>query len=170
MWRALRVPASAAVAGSLVHHAQSEASAPEGGDRFQQLPPDLASQQFRPTTPYPGWDHNWDYCELSTAEVATRLSHESPVVDFEAAIHRLYAEHTDRSKEKVDELISKTLKSGSDDLPSLYKRAFTAHANGGAVTRHIILVRHGQYEEQRSLARRLRAEDRDTFGLPVRRI
>ena len=47
VWRTLRLPASAAVAvGSLNYHAQSEASEPEGVNRFQQLPPDLASQQF----------------------------------------------------------------------------------------------------------------------------
>jgi hypothetical protein len=46
-----------------------------------------------------------------------------------------------------------------DDLPSLYKRAYLDHAYGGAVTRHILLVRHGQYDEQRSLARTLSRPD-----------
>ena len=48
----------------------------------------------------------------------------------------------------------------------MYRRAYLQHAYGGAVTRHIILVRHGQYEEQRELYRPLAKADRD-FGMPM---
>jgi len=131
-------------------------------NRFDQLPPSLAMQGFQPATPYPGWDNNWDYCDLDQKAIAKRLSHEWPISDYPMAIHKLYAEHSDRSSEKVD----KTIEANKDDLPGLYKRAFLQHAYGGASTRHIILVRHGQYEEQKALSKKLHSENPHHFGLP----
>lgn len=135
--------------------------------RFQDLPPEYESQRFVPAAPYPAWDSNWDYCELTVKEVAHALKHEYPVLDYADAIRKLYAEHTDRSADRVEKLIRNT---PADELPSLYKRAYLDHAYGGAVTRHIILVRHGQYDEQSGLARTLSrpdgVRDRD-FGAPA---
>ena len=128
---------------------------------LQELPAFAA--QSRPTAPYPAWDDNWDHCELRPQDVAKRLGHEWSTPDSHVkAIHRLYAEHTDKDRAKVDAVI----KDHEDDLPSLYKRAYLRYAHGGAVTRHIILVRHGQYDEQRALSKRLHAVDPDGFGRP----
>ena len=127
----------------------------------QELPASVA--QSRPAAPYPAWNDNWDNCELRPHDVAKRLGHEwSTPESHVKAVHRLYAEHTDKDRAKVDAII----KDHADDLPSLYKRAYLRYAHGGAVTRHIILVRHGQYEEQRSLSKRLHAENPDGFGRP----
>ena len=130
--------------------------------RFEELPSSLASQRYEPNVAYPGWDTNWDYCDLPLREVAKRLGHSWPITDYAAAVRKLYLEHTDKPTAKVDELIA----ANRDALPQLYKKAFAQVAYGGGVTRHIILVRHGQYEEQRSLARRLHAENPHKFGLP----
>ena len=154
-----RAPIGAAVTAAALHRL---AHAEELPSRFQQLPESLSMQAFRPTVPYPGWDDNWDYCNPSQREVAKRLNHEWPITDYPAAIHKLYADHTELSPRAVDKLIE----ANKDDLPDLYKRAFVKYAHGGAVTRHIILVRHGQYEEQRALSKRLHAENPHHFGLP----
>ena len=123
---------------------------------LQELPAFVA--QSHPTAPYGAWDDNWDHCELRPQDVAKRLGHEwSTPESHVKAIHRLYAEHTDKDRAKVDAVI----KDHEDDLPSLYKRAYLRYAHGGAVTRHIILVRHGQYDEQRALSKRLHAIDPD---------
>ena len=128
---------------------------------LQELPAFVA--QSHPTAPYGAWDDNWDHCELRPQDVAKRLGHEwSTPESHVKAIHRLYAEHTDKDRAKVDAVI----KDHEDDLPSLYKRAYLRYAHGGAVTRHIILVRHGQYDEQRALSKRLHAIDPDGFGRP----
>lgn len=157
--RALRLPAGAVAASVALHHHRLSHAAPSRG---QELPAEFAAQGHSPSVHLPGWDNNWDHCDLRPQDVANRLSHEWPIADWPTAIHKLYAEHTDKSPVKVEEII----KANMDDLPALYKRAFLRYAFGGAVTRHIILVRHGQYEEQSSLAKRLRAEDPDGFGRP----
>ena len=158
--RAARLPvAGAAFIGSC---AQVHRVCRAEESRFQELPESLASQRFVPAVPYPGWDDNWDWCDISVKEVAKRLGQSWPITDYETAIHKLYAEHSDKPPGKVDELI----RANKGDLPMLFKRAFLQYAYGGGVTRHIILVRHGQYEEQRSLARRLHSENPHTFGLP----
>eukprot|EP00967_Tisochrysis_lutea_P133426 scaffold234224_cov34-Tisochrysis_lutea.AAC.1 len=131
-------------------------SSVEPKPRFQDLPAEYEAQRFVPAAPYPAWDSNWDYCEISVKEVAKALKHEYPVKDYAEAIRKLYAEHTDRPAERVERLISRTPK---EELPSLYKRAYLEYAYGGAVTRHIILVRHGQYNEQRELSRTLSRPD-----------
>eukprot|EP00930_Biecheleria_cincta_P028125 TRINITY_DN1960_c4_g1_i1.p1 TRINITY_DN1960_c4_g1~~TRINITY_DN1960_c4_g1_i1.p1 ORF type:complete len:412 (-),score=35.21 TRINITY_DN1960_c4_g1_i1:89-1261(-) len=157
MFRAIRLPATPILAASAHRFCFAE----ERKNRFQQLPTSLASQRFEPAVPYPGWDDNWDYLDLRPRDVAKRLSHPWPIADYPDAIHKLYAAHTDKSAAKVDEIIS----ANQDDLPSLYKKAFTQYAWGGAVTRHIILVRHGQYDEQHALSKRLHAETK-RWGLP----
>ena len=43
-------------------------------------------------------------------------------------------------------------------LPKLYRQSYAKHAWGGASVRYIVLVRHGQYEEQRALQKELEAE------------
>ena len=154
-----RAPLGAAVGAAALHRL---AHAEELPSRFQQLPEALSMQAFTPAVPYPGWDDNWDYCDPSQRDVAKRLGHAWPVTDYPAAIHKLYADHAEVSPRAVDRLIE----ANKDDLPDLYKRAFVKYAYGGAVTRHIILVRHGQYEEQRALSKRLHAENPHHFGLP----
>ena len=98
----------------------------------------------------PDWDWNWDYRELSAKDIAKHLGHEWPI-DYPTAIRKLYAEHSNQGADAVDKLIEQS----RDDLPALYRRAYREHAFGGAKVRHIILVRHGQYEEQRQLSKRL---------------
>lgn len=134
----------------------------EPPNRFQELPTSLAMQAFKPAVPYPGWDDNWDYCDIGPKKVAKSLGHDWPVQDYAEVVRKLYAEHTEKSVSTVDKIIEKN----KDDLPGLYKRAFLQYAYGGGVTRHIILVRHGQYDEQRALAKKLHAESPHRFGLP----
>jgi len=102
----------------------------------------------------PDWDWNWDYRELSAKDIAKHLGHEWPL-DYPTAIRKLYAEHSNQGADAVDKLIEQS----RDDLPALYRRAYREHAFGGAKVRHIILVRHGQYEEQRQLSKRLDEAD-----------
>ena len=102
----------------------------------------------------PDWDWNWDYRELSAKDIAKHLGHEWPI-DYPTAIRKLYAEHSNQGADAVDKLIEQS----RDDLPALYRRAYREHAFGGAKVRHIILVRHGQYEEQRQLSKRLDEAD-----------
>ena len=155
------VAASASFALHRTSHAKARQEEPPSG--WQELPASVS--QARPAAPYPSWDDNWDHCELLPRDVAKRLGHEWSTTESEShvkAIHRLYAEHTDTDRAKVDAII----KEHGEDLPGLYKRAYLRYAHGGAVTRHIILVRHGQYDEQRSLSKRLHAENPDGFGRP----
>ena len=70
----------------------------------------------------------------------------------------------DKKPEAVDKIIADVEQRGVA-LSALYRRAYVEHAFGGGVTRHLILVRHGQYDEQRDLARPLEKE-RD-FGMPL---
>jgi len=159
-----RAAAAATCTGLAVHYSCSSCESKK--PRFQDLPPEYEMQRFVPAAPYPAWDSNWDYCELTVKEVARALKHAYPVEDYAGAIRKLYAEHTDRSAERVEKLLAAT---PVDELPSLYKRAYLEHAHGGAVTRHVILIRHGQYSEQRALSRTLSrpdgVPDRD-FGMP----
>ena len=46
----------------------------------------------------------------------------------------------------------------SDDLPKLYRQSYAKHAWGGASVRYIVLVRHGQYDEQRALQKAIKKE------------
>ena len=116
--RAARLPvAGAAFIGSC---AQVHRVCRAEESRFQELPESLASQRFVPAVPYPGWDDNWDWCDISVKEVAKRLGQSWPITDYETAIHKLYAEHSDKPPGKVDELI----RANKGDLPMLFKRAF----------------------------------------------
>eukprot|EP00416_Gambierdiscus_australes_P017898 CAMPEP_0171066048 /NCGR_PEP_ID=MMETSP0766_2-20121228/7198_1 /TAXON_ID=439317 /ORGANISM="Gambierdiscus australes, Strain CAWD 149" /LENGTH=370 /DNA_ID=CAMNT_0011522199 /DNA_START=45 /DNA_END=1154 /DNA_ORIENTATION=+ len=161
---AMRVAPLGTVVAGLVLQRDRRPSATQAEQvrRFQELPTRLAMQKFQPVVPYPGWDDNWDYCDLDQKAIAKRLKHTWPITDYPKTIHQLYAEHTDRPTSKVDKLIEANV----DDLPGLYKRAFLRYAYGGAVTRHILLVRHGQYEEHRELSQRLHSENPHMFGLP----
>ena len=127
------------------------------------LPPECEDQRFVPTARYGAWDRNWDKCQLTDRAVAKALNHDYPITDYAAAIRKLYKEHAPTRKD-VDKLIAEA--AHQKELPALYRRAYLQHAYGGAVTRHIILVRHGQYEEQRELYRPLAKADRD-FGMPM---
>ncbi len=102
----------------------------------------------------PDWDWNWDYRELSAKDIAKHLGHDWPL-DYPTAIRRLYSEHSDKSADAVDKLIEQN----QNDLPALYRRAYREHGFGGAKVRHILLVRHGQYEEQRRLSKQLETAD-----------
>lgn len=164
MWRTLRVAPAGAVASTFVlskerYHVPVNA---EEKRRFDEIPPSLAAQAFRPTAPYPAWDTNWDYCNVDHKTIAKQLKHDWPINDYAKAIHQLYAEHSDKTPEAVEKLIAKN----KDDLPGLYKQAFLKYAYGGAVTRHIILVRHGQYEEQKELSKKLHSQNPHNFSLP----
>ena len=123
--------------------------------RFYKLPTDREPQRATPNAPYPDWDWNWDYRELTAKDIAKQLGHHWPITDYAEAIRQLYAAHSTKTLAAVDQLIEKC----GDDLPALYRRAYREHAFGGAKVRHILLVRHGQYEEQRTLSKALENAD-----------
>ena len=109
---------------------------------------------FKPAVPYPGWDSNWDDLKLTSRQVAKELGHEwSSKFDYAANIRKLFAEHTDVPETEVDVLVAQ-----SDDLPKLYRQSYAKHAWGGASVRYIVLVRHGQYDEQRALQKAIKKE------------
>jgi len=167
VFRASRGPAAAALtAATAWPHRGARAEAWEEESRFQELPRPLSSQAFRPNVPYPGWDNGWDCCDLSLREVARKLGHEWPIADLGAAVRKLYAEHTEKSPADVDAIIAKADGREDGGLAALYRKAYLEHAFGGAATRHIILVRHGQYDEQKQLAGRLLSENPHNFGMP----
>ena len=120
-----------------------------------------ALQRFVPLSPYPDWDTNWDYRKMTSNDVAKQLGHKWPIADYAVVIRALYADHTDKAPDTVEKLIEDHRK----DLPALYHRAFREHAFGGAPIRHILLVRHGQYEEHRELTKRLRERDEWQYNL-----
>ena len=130
-------------------------SAADGGRRQRVYTMPEAKEPQRAASHAPNWDWNWDYRELTAKDVASQLGHAWPIDDYAKAIHKLFADHTDKKPESVDKLIEKS----RDDLPALYRTAYRQHAFGGAKVRHILLVRHGQYEEQRELSRKLEAAD-----------
>ena len=155
-----RAPLAAAAAAVSAGTARTHLEA-SNDERFKTLRSTAASQRFMPNAPYPDWDSSWDYRVMSCKDVAKQLGHQWPITDYSAAIRELYAVHSDKSPNHVEKLIKKS----ESDLPALYLRAYREHAFGGAATRHIILVRHGQYEEQRELSRRLRERDPMQFNL-----
>lgn len=165
MLRAVRMAPAGAAASAFMFATRDRHRLPalaEQPKRYDELPASLAMQGCQPCAPYPAWDNNWDYCDLDQKAIAKKLTHDWPITDYHQAIHKLYAEHSDKPTDKVDKIIS----ANEDDLPGLYKRAFLQYAYGGACTRHIILVRHGQYEEQKELSKRLHSENPHSFGLP----
>ena len=125
------------------------------------------TQGFRPAVPYPGWDWNWDHLELTPKAIAADLGYAGPTAtsaDLACAIRQLFAEHYAfapdaryKSLADVDELIEKR-KEEMGGLAQLYRESYMKHAWGGAPVRHVLLVRHGQYEEHRALERQLRAD------------
>ena len=96
----LGLPAGAvAASASFALHRTSYALSEAPG--FQELPASVA--QARPAAPYPAWNDNWDNCELRPQDVAKRLGHEwSTPESHVKAIHKLYAEHTEKDRAKVD--------------------------------------------------------------------
>ena len=97
---------------------------------------------------------NWDDLKLTSRQVAKELGHEwSSNFDYAANIRKLFAEHTDVPETEVDVLVAQ-----SDDLPKLYRQSYAKHAWGGASVRYIVLVRHGQYDEQRALQKAIKKE------------
>ena len=164
--RTLRQPAAAvAAAGCFATTAATARAHAESAqqERFQDLPDAVAEQRYAPTSPYGTWDRNWDYCELTDKDVAKALKHEWPITDLADAVRCLYKEHTDKTDKQIDKLIENASSDGK--LSALYRRAYLEYAYGGGVTRHLILVRHGQYDEQRKLARPLE-KDRD-YGMAL---
>jgi len=164
MWRVAQVAPAGAVGTALVccRDRRWLPAQAQQRKRFDELPSNLSMQLFRPAAPYPAWDNNWDYCDMDQEAIAKCLNHDWPITDYPMAIRKLFAEHTDKKVHKVD----KGIEAHIHDLPGLYKRAFIHYAYGGAATRHIILVRHGQYEERTGMARRLVSENPHHFGLP----
>mmetsp|Transcript_80367 Transcript_80367/g.222301 ORF Transcript_80367/g.222301 Transcript_80367/m.222301 type:complete len:400 (+) Transcript_80367:95-1294(+) len=154
--------AAAATAATALHQGSKSCRLEyEGSGRLEELPSKYVPQRFVPAVPYPGWDHNWDYLKLSAKDIARELRHKWPITDYAAAIRQLFAEHyhfSESSKYKTPEDVERLISKRADDLPELYREAFMTYAWGGAPTRFIILVRHGQYEEQRDLVRRQRSE------------
>ena len=157
----LRAPilarAAAAAAGATLLH---QISSCKSSSRYQQVPEHHVPQAVTPPTPYPGWDTNWDYLRLSPKAVASELGHEWPIEDYAAAIRKLFKEHylfEPHSKYKSLDDVDKAIERRKNDLPEFYREAYMAHAWGGAPRRHIILVRHGQYEEQREYEKELKA-------------
>ena len=153
--RALRANALRAAAGAAVAGATSLALAEAAKDkRFYEIEGDDALLAFKPAVPYPGWDSNWDDLKLTSRQVAKELGHEwSSRFDYAANIRKLFAEHTDVPETEVDVLVAQ-----SDDLPKLYRQSYAKHAWGGASVRYIVLVRHGQYDEQRALQKAIKKE------------
>ena len=142
--------AAAALTGSALH----------SYCRVETLPP--SAHRFDPGRDWQSWDTDWDACELTDEAIAKRLKQEWPISDYKAAVHKLYAEHTGKTAAEVDKL----LHSNRADLAGLYRRAFIRYAWGGAATRHILLVRHGQYEECRELSKKMHARNPHEYGLP----
>eukprot|EP00658_Telonema_sp_P-2_P066723 TRINITY_DN5568_c0_g1_i1.p1 TRINITY_DN5568_c0_g1~~TRINITY_DN5568_c0_g1_i1.p1 ORF type:complete len:384 (+),score=72.68 TRINITY_DN5568_c0_g1_i1:103-1152(+) len=109
-------------------------------ERYQSVPPELEPQLFQPTVAYPGWDSNWDYRSPNPDQVAKLVGESTPVKDYTAACRRLYSNHTNKSAEQIEKLLE-----GSDDHEKLFVQGVVRYSR--MPTRHIILVRHGQYDE-----------------------
>ena len=148
-----------------VSTAAATATALTNCERFVDLPAEVEDQRFVPAVRWGAWDRDWDRCELTEKDVAAALKHSYPITDYAEAIRKIFRDHAShRSQSEVERMIANGLE--RNDLPAVYKRAYLDHAFGGATVRHMILVRHGQYEEQRELYRPLAKADRD-FGLPL---
>ncbi|KAL1505126.1 hypothetical protein AB1Y20_008885 [Prymnesium parvum] len=145
--RAARAAAAAAAAGfcttAAVTLAQCDAPA-------RSPPPPRAAEATSAA-----WDSNWDCRALSARQVASLLNHAWPIDDYHEATRRILREHTSKSAEQIERVIAE----GGADPAALYCKAYRRYAYGGAPVRHILLVRHGQYEEQRELSAHLRATE-----------
>lgn len=157
--RARAAPIAAAAAATTAACALCE----ELPSRFVDLPSELEDQRFVPAVRYGAWDRDWDRCNLSTKQVAGALDHAWPIQDYADAIRQLLREHTKKSEKEIEKIVKSAQK--ADTLEQTYKRRYLDHAFGGAVTRHIILVRHGQYDEQRAFVRSVDRQ-RD-YGMPL---
>ena len=114
--------------------------------------------------PYPGWDADWDGLTLPAKAVAKDLGHSWPIADYAAAIRTLFVEHYAfsttsryRSLAEVERAIERRREKGEGELEEFYRESYMRHAWGGAPVKHVILVRHGQYEERHDLERQLQA-------------
>ena len=143
-----------AASGTAFYHStsltESDASA-----RFKDVPSGRESQRSVPAAAYGTWDSHWDYLHLSSEEVAGALGHTWPIEDYAAAIRKLFTDHhkfepTSQYKSIAD--VDRTIAKRKENLEEFYREGFMAYAWGGTPVRHIILVRHGQYEEQRQFA------------------
>ena len=155
------VRAAAAVAGATLLYDKASSCKTSSSSRYQEVPEHFLPQASTPSTPFPGWDSNWDYLRLTPKAVARELGHAWPIEDYGSAIRKLFAEHylfSPDSKYKSPQDVEKAIERRKGDLPEFYREAFMAHAWGGAPRRHIILVRHGQYEEQREYEKELKAK------------
>ena len=117
-------------------------------ERFSGLPPELQPQQFAPAAPYPVWDTDWDH-QTPTAAKRARLAGLSGTSASEEecrhALHQLYAEPGPGHKTPAE--VDKLIKKYAGDLDKLLLKALCAKRGS---TRHLILIRHGQYEDGRS--------------------
>ena len=149
----VRPTAGVAALVSGIHLAQRPAAHLEGDEnRFRSVP--VPEQEFKPVAPYPAYDTNWDYLKFDTEAVAEALGHDWPVTDYAAAIRKLFLDHymfSPDSKYKSIEDVEKRVEKRKHDLPEFYREAYMQYAYGGAPFRYVILVRHGQYEEQDEL-------------------
>ena len=136
----------------------------ERSNRSSALPAEFVRLAHTPAVPYPGWDADWDGLTLPAKAVAKDLGHSWPIADYAAAIRTLFVEHYAfsatsryRSLAEVERAIERRREKGEGELEEFYREAYMRHAWGGAPVKHVILVRHGQYEERHDLERRLQA-------------
>lgn len=86
----------------------------------------LKRQMFKPVLPYPSWNYNWD----------GRMTPGTTLEAFRAGVQNV------KSDPAVDEVEADGNSSSSEDPSKAKKRRRKKKS------RHIILVRHGQYEEK----------------------
>eukprot|EP00964_Phaeocystis_antarctica_P094510 scaffold61222_cov71-Phaeocystis_antarctica.AAC.1 len=137
---------------------------PVRAERSSEVPAEFARLAHTPAVPYPGWDADWDGLTLPAKAVAKDLGHSWPIADYAAAIRTLFVEHYAfsttsryRSLAEVERAIERRREKGEGELEDFYRESYMRHAWGGAPVKHVILVRHGQYEERHDLERQLQA-------------
>jgi len=111
-------------------------------NRFVFVPADCEPQIYKPAAPYPRWDTNWDYRKPTVESVTTALGHDK-ATPIKTRCSMLLEEHTKKSEDEIEMMLRKD----ATELEELYVTWYLRYAHGGAATRHIILVRHGQYDE-----------------------
>ena len=111
------------------------------------IPTGCQQQRFRPTVPYGDWDANWDHRNAVQTPKAMTIAlgiatSKDTDPDYAEAIRHLYRSHTTKSQEDVEAIIAKA--QSPEALATHFRGAFLRYCG---VTRHIILIRHGQYDE-----------------------
>ena len=136
MRRHLRAAGALAVA-SYVLERTSHAKAP----RFLGLPDELQQQQQQPAKP---WDSDWDHRTPSAAKQAklTSMPASPQPADYKRAILQLYSEPGPSCKRPSE--VEALLEKNADNLDGLLIKSLSAVRGS---TRHVVLIRHGQYDE-----------------------